>query len=540
MSSSDILTINSNTLVEQFCHCVDGKISGASIAFLGLVNQSNAPGLRDLIKKLSHIQIKAPGELLDTMVQIFNDGLTLPDNTLACIEDFLKVANKAKILNELQSLETLKSKLPQSVFKIMNNFNIFANESLAAQWLKTVIGLTLGWKATNLCANQEAEDKLKAMFGIPDLSIMAKITHLIVAVLQLSDNLIDGKIRQINGLELFFLFKKHLNNSKAEIACAFNKQLIQQLYASALAAMIYKKSPNSYYDIVIWQAQHQDFAILNELSACLSKPMILEQFQANSLFKPYYPQLNQDSYSANRYVLLSSLATYLQILINNDAPERPTKFENIIYFAKQCHQEFCTQDKPNFLKWYGEHVFFKEITPMSLNLVLEMMLSIAVSQKNNHQAQIRASAMQLVGMGYSHRSIASVSTGVFNPMIHSDIGAIDVTNIIALIDFLNQQAQAIKVNLLKELLLVYTFYQPTPPLRNQAIESLQPSKTQQLDKMILTKAHSIIPLVFRANPLNSHGLFTRKEQLDSHSGVENTENKTKTKSVENPKFSNRI
>ena len=511
MLSLDTLPINKpEDLVERFSLCVDGKLNESTLGFLHSINKANPFGLADLITKLHNIQIQPNADMIDMTVKVLTGQLKIPHNALGIIQDFLQGEGKQDILKELQTLELNEVKLHQSIFHIMDNLHIFSGDHLAEQFLRTIISIMLEWDANPQRTVQDAAKWLKSVFNLPYKSIMAQIIQLIADHLHLSDCLIAGKTRNMDCLELFFLLKNLTNNTEIVLVSEINKNFMLQINAAVLAIMIYKNSQNAFYDIVSWHEQHPDFAILTELNAHRSTPMALEQFLQSHAFKPYFSQQRYQDGQINQHVFMSSLAAYLQTVVESDQPCTDVSMEKIISFAKQCNTQFRDKDRLSFLQWYQNNPQFEILEPLILSLVLQTIQTMALAQKSRHAGRIRASAMQLVALGYSHRSASTLTTGVFKPLVNIDIAAIDTANITALIAFFNQQSLANRLKLLQEIFLGYLIYNQSLKLSYQEKNKIQAAKSKAMVLFNTPKLKSALPQVFRVNPMNRNRMFTPK------------------------------
>lgn len=511
MLSLDTLPKNKpEDLVERFSLCVDGELNESTLGFLHSINKANPFGLGDLITKLHHIEIHPKAELVAMTVQVLTSQLKIPHNALDIIQDFLQEEGKQTILTELQSLDLNEVKLHQSVRHIMDNLHIFSGDNLAEQFLRTIISIMLEWDANPQRSVQEAAKWLKSVFNVPYKSTMSQIIQLIADHLHLSDCLMEGKNRNMDCLELFFLLKNITNHTEIVLVTETNKAFMLQINAAVLAIMIYKNAQNAFYDVVAWHTTHPDFAILKELSEHQSSPMVLEKFIQSHAFKPYYSQQRYQDSQVNHHVFMSSMAAYLRTIMESDLSCADLNLVKIISFVKQCSIQFRDKDRLAFLQWYQNNPQFELLEPQILALLLHTIQRMAVTQKSRHAGRIRASAMQLVTLGYSHRSASTLTTGVFKPLVNIDIAAIDSTNISALIAFFNQQTLANRLRLLQEIFLGYLIYNQGLQLSYQEKNKIQARQTKSMVLLNTPKLKSTFPQVFRVNPLNRNRMFTPK------------------------------
>ncbi len=516
MLSLGTLPINKpEDLVERFYLCVDGALNESTLGFLHSINKANPFGLADLITKLQHIQVKPNADMIHKAVQALTDQLKIPHNAVQIIQDFLQEDGKQGILSELQTLEPAESKLHQSIFHIMDNLNIYTGDGLAEQFMRTVISIMLEWDAKPQRTVKDAAKWLRAVFNIPHKSIMAQIIQLIADHLHLSDCIIAGKTRNMDCLELFFLLKNLTNHTDMVLVAETNKPFMLQINATVLAVMIYKNSQNAFYDVVTWHEQHPNFSILTELNAHHSAPMVIEKFLQSDTFKPYFSQQRYQDSRVNQHIFMSSLAEYMRTVIESDSSYHDLNMEKIVSFTKQCNTQFRDKDTIGFLEWYQDNPQFEALEPLILSLLFNTLQTMALTQKSRHAGRIRASAMQLVTLGYSHRSASTLTTGVFKPMVNIDIAAIDTANITAMIAFFNQQTQTIRLKLLQEIFLGYIIYNQSLQLSYQNKNKAQSTNSKTLALLNAPKFKSMPPQMLRANPMNRNRMFTPKSTLNN-------------------------
>ena len=279
--------------------------------------------------------------------------------------------------------------------------------------------------------------------------------------------------------------------------------------------MIYKNSQNAFYDVVTWHEQHPNFSILTELNAHHSAPMVIEKFLQSDTFKPYFSQQRYQDSRVNQHIFMSSLAEYMRTVIESDSSYHDLNIEKIVSFTKQCNTQFRDKDTIGFLEWYQDNPQFEALEPLILSLLFNTLQTMALIQKSRHAGRIRASAMQLVTLGYSHRSASTLTTGVFKPMVNIDIAAIDTANITAMIAFFNQQTQTIRLKLLQEIFLGYIIYNQSLQLSYQNKNKAQSTNSKTLALLNAPKFKSMPPQMLRANPMNRNRMFTPKSTLNN-------------------------
>lgn len=504
MLSINELTMNkTDCLVERFLFCVAGELNAESLSFLHSLNKANPSGLTDLISKLQNLCIQVEADTIDRVIDILN--MQLPYNTLQTIHDFLSDDNKHRVYQELRAL-IQGSKPQQSINYMLDKLKILAEKSSADQFIRTLICIILEWSSDLHRSLQEAATWLKNILNLPITSPLAQLIQIIADLLQLSDSLITGKTRNMDALELFFMLKNVTANTDLLAASEAHKKLMQQVHAAILTSMIYKNSPHAFYDLVWWHQKHPEFSILTNLHAQNSEPLLLEQFLHQGHLKPYFPQQRYQNEQINQHIFLASLASYIQTAVKSK--NQSSDLDNILNFAQECVTAFQQKDKKSFMQWFQNHVHFEDLESNKLSVFFHLLLSLATTQKSHQMGRIRARAMQLVALGFSHRSAATQATGAFIPLVNIDIARIDVENINALIAFFNQQTSAQRLKLLQEIFLNYVLCMQ---IKRKPYPGTLGGVVKKDERLTTIKASSFKPTVakvFRENPLDRNRLFT--------------------------------
>ncbi|MCX7091250.1 MAG: hypothetical protein NTU48_07370 [Legionellales bacterium] len=503
MRSLNEVSINQpSDLIERFALCVDGNINDTSLGFLHSINKENPGGLTDLIRKLRNIQVKLHADALHLIIQVLTDQLKMPLNTMQSIQEFLEKSDKQTLIPALQTLLASQSKQHQSVMHIIDSLAIFSGEALAEQFLRTILIVLSDPQKTS----KEAAKWIKSVLNIPYKSSMAQIIQVIAEHLQLSNALITGKTRNMDSMELFLLLKNLTAHTKIILVTEDNKKFIQHLHAAILTIMIYKTSQNAFYDVVAIHNQHPDFSIFSTLQAYQPDTLAMEPFLQSAHFKKYFSQQRYQKNRINQHVFISSLATYIQTAQHDYAQIIDPNMLKVMDFIKVCTEKFQTLDKHTFMQWYQDHEQFYVLEPLFAPVFLQRIYSLADNQNTQHSGRIRANAMQLITLGFSHRSAATIATGAFKPLVNIDITTIDMKNIQAFKDFSKQQPSALRLKMMQEIVLGYLVYNQN----SQSMLSIPATPVQRMATLNTPTPKATVPQVFRANPLDRNRMFTPK------------------------------
>lgn len=506
MYLADTLAIGKpHDLLERFSSCIEGELNDLAMGFLQSLNKENPLGLAELISKLQNLQIKIEANIFHCVIQVLTDQLKIPPHAMQNIEHFFHATDKQALLIELQNLDLKESKLQQSIFHIMNELNIFNNHSTAEQFLRTVISILLEWAAHPQRTIKDAAKWLKTVLNTPSQSVIGQIIQLVADHLQLSDYLIAGKTRNMDGLELFFLLKNLTNPTDIVLLADSNKILIQHINASILTIVIYKNSPSAFYDIVSWQEQHPEYSLWTELAHEQVDSWITTEFLHSQEFKPYFSQSRYQDNGINHHVFMTTLATYLHTALQT--PD----LAKLAEFAKHCIAQFNSMDLEQFMHWYQHAPDLQAFDSQAVMAILESLSQLAYVQKTRHSGRIRASAMNLVGLGYSHRSVSSQITGGFKPLVNTEIAAHDAENLQFMRLFLNQKTAAEHLKFLQELLLGYVVYHKKQLLNLRTKNQLLAEQSRALVRLNQPTRTAITTKVSRANPMHRNRMFTPKQ-----------------------------
>lgn len=512
MRALDKVSMNQPTdLIDRFTSWVDGDLNESSLGFLNCVNKANPAGFAELLHKLQTIQVKISAATIHLVVQALTDQLKISHNAVLTIQAFMQDEDKQVLLRELDTHTATESKLTVSVFHIMNQLNIFTGDDISEQFLRTVLSVMLEWESAHpQLTIKDAVKWLKSVLNIPYKSFMAQIIQLLADHIHLSDCLIPGKIRNMDGLELFFLLKNLTLNTPIILVTEENKAFMLHMHATILTIMIYKNSQNAFYDVVALHESHSDYGIFPALQDYQSEPLIIEKFFKSSTFKPYFSKQRFQTNQSNQHIFMSSCAFYLHSLLNSNSTHFDPAVIEIVTFIKQCKTQFLTMDKSNFAEWFQQQGQFKVLEPVVLSTLLHVIYAMASLQKSQHAGRIRASAMQLVSLGFSHRSASTVTTGGFKPLVNTDIAAIDTENIKGLNTFFAQQSSELRIKLIQEMILGYMIYSQNSQFVAQADHKKSESKAPIMATLNQPSQKVSIPQAFRSNPLDRNRMFNPK------------------------------
>lgn len=489
-------------LIERFVSCVDGNLNDASLGFLHSVHKENPGGLTDLIRKLRKIHLQLHADEIHMIIQVLTDQLKMPLNTMQSIQEFLEKNDKKTLLMALQTLLTSQSKQHQSVMHVMDSLAIFSGETLAERFLRTLLIVLSDPQRTS----KEAAKWVKSVLTIPYKSSMAQIIQVIAEHLQLSNALIAGKTRNMDSMELFLLLQNLTAHTKIILVAEENKQLMQHLHAAILILTIFKKSQNAFYDIAAIHDQHPDFSIFSALQAYQPDTLAMEPFLQSAYFKKYFSQQRYQKNRINQHIFFSSLATYIQTAQHDYAQTIDPNMLKIIGFLKVCAEKFQTLDQHTFMQWYQNHEQFCVLEPLFDEVFLQAIYNLADNQKAQHSGRIRANAMQLITLGFSHRSVAAAATGAFKPLVNIDITTIDMENIQAFKDFSKQQSSTLRIKMMQEIVFGYLVYNQN----TQPMFQIPATPIQRVAILNTPIPKATVPQVFRANPLDHNRMFAPK------------------------------
>ena len=480
-----------HNLLDQLSLCVDGVLNEISAGVLHSINKANPAGLTDFINKLQKLQIQIQAELLDKLIHAVDTQFKIPDNILQIVQEFLLNTDQTYLFETLETcIQT--SKFQQSVLYMMDRLQLFAGNLIEDQFLRLILSFI--WQGLHQPEESLAETltKLKAILGLPNSSPIIQLISWIADQCQLSKMVIAGKNRSMDGMEVFFLLKNvFLANENA-----LNKKFIQQIQSAILISVIYKSSPQAFYDLIAWHYHHLDFSLLGPFQAQQKNSILIDQFLTKERFKPYFATQRYQNVQANQHAFLASLANHLHDALQSAEPS----ILNLVSFVAECVVTFRQKNNQSFFQWFENNAYFKQTEQNILSALLQTLHQFAVKQKTLHAGRIRANALQLVALGCSHRSAATSTTGAFIPLVNSHIAEIDVMNVVELIDFVNSQTPAQQLKLLQEILLNYVLYA-------QNLPAAPTTKSAIISKSTLKPT---VAKLFRANPLNPNRLFTLK------------------------------
>lgn len=490
-------------LIEQFASCVEGKLNDASLGFLHSVNKENPSELAKLVNKLRNIGLQLSADMIHRIMQLFVDQLKIPHDAVQSLQAFLSDPEKQARLQALQTEIAEGAQHHLSIQHIFDSLAIFTENNVAEQFLRTILIVL----SDPHRSHKETIKWIKTSLDIPYKSGIAQMVHVMAAHLQLSDSLIMGKTRNMDGLELLLLFKHLTLHTKMILVTKTNKQWIQHLHAAILSLAIYKNSPHAFYDLVLFHAKHPDFSSHSSLLTTRSAPLTIDGFIHSTTFKKYFPQQRYHKHNLNQYVFLSTLEYYLHKVIQDVVQTHDPHHAKIVEFLQKCTVQCKTMDTTSFIQWYQNVPPFKGLESHLASTLLQAIHSLAMEHKVQQSGRMRANAMQLITLGFSHRSEASLASGVFQPCVNMDIAAMHLDNIRNFTQFIEQQTATVRLNILHEILLGYLLSHHRVPVM---ISQADPATLSGLTTFHPPKSTATVPQVFRANPLNQHRMFTPK------------------------------
>jgi len=500
-----------NELVDNFALCVEGQLNDSSLGFLRSVAKSNPAGLQKLISKFQQLQLHLNADAVHLVIHALADQLTIPRDAMATIRTFLQDEHKHTLFQELQAMSDTQSPLQQSVSHIMNHLAIFNEPSLASEFLRLIMIIMMDWSSKHVHRTpKDAAKWINTMLSIPYKSEMSHIIHLITDHFHLSECLIDGTSRQMDCLELFFLLQNLTQDTDLVLVAETNKKMMVNIHATMLTVMICKHSPSAFYDVVALQEQHPEYAILSILKSYQDTPLELESFFQNpeTGFKEYYCQKDQAG-NHNHHIFMSSLMTKIHHTLSRQPNGTDEHLQNMHVFITYCQDQLSEMGLPKFMTWFKTNQNISQFEPVLHTLLFDAVFDAALSHKSCHAGRIRASALQLVSLGFSHRSAASLTTGIFQPLVNTDIATIDAKNMESMAIYYHQHSPETRLKLTQELLLstiVYAYHLN----RNQRTQTNHIAQKPQTLTQLNTATVDMVPKKVRPNPLHRDRLFTTK------------------------------
>ncbi len=513
-----VVNKTSNEWVDNFALCVEGQLNEASLGFLRSVAKSNPAGLQKLISKFQQLQLHLKADAVHMVIHALADQLNIPRDAMATIRTFLQDENKQTLFKELQAMSDTQSPLQQSVLHIMNHLAIFNETSPASEFLRLIMIIMMDWSSNHVHRTpKDAAKWINTMLSIPYKSDMSHIIHLITDHFHLSECLIDGISRNMDCLELFFLLQNLTQDTDLVLVAETNKKMIVNIHATMLTVMICKHSPSAFYDVVALQEQHPEYTVLSILKSYQATPLELESFFQNpeTGFKEYYCQKDHGG-NHNHHIFMSSLMTKIHSTLSIQPNSTDEQTHTISVFFTNCQEKLREMGLPKFIAWFKENANVSQFEPLLHTLLFDAVFDAALSHKSCHAGRIRASALQLVSLGFSHRSAASLTTGIFQPLVNTDIASIDAKNMESMAIYFHQLSPETRLKLTQELLLstiLYAYHLNITP-QTQAKNISQ--KAQTLTQLN-TATVDMVPKKVRPNPLHRDRLFTPKIPVSQES-----------------------
>ena len=488
-------------LVDQFSNCVDGQLNEDILGFVKSIAHANPNGLKKLIDKFQQLQLQLHADACHLVMNALTDQVNIPRDALQSIRTYLQKDNNQKLFQELQRLSSPKSRLQQSVSMVMDNLNIFSETTIDQQFVRSILGIMIGWSNEHKHrSSKHAAKWFTTILGISQKSDLANLLRMIADQLYLSEYVIQGKSRDMDCLELFFALENLTANTDINLVSAPNKPLIKNIRATLVIAMICKHSPHAFYDVIASEDYHQYETAWSHLKKYQPTPLHWEQFFKSSEYKAYFsktPSLKM----GDHHSFIDTLITHIH---------HHTDLKNLTTFVDRALEAHAHKNPGDFLIWFNTQMKGPQLQPMVQSLLFTSVYQKTLQHKASNAGRIRASALKLVALGFSHRSAAAVKTGCFQPLVNTDIAAIDVINIEAMIKFFEQQTPELQAKLMHELLLLIVL--DTHRQRfTQKLRPLKPVKQRRnLKHLKPATARLAIPKKIRPNPIQRDRLFTHR------------------------------
>lgn len=442
-------------LIDGFLGFVQGELNDSSLGFLRSLTKSNPVGFQKLLVKFQQLQLHLNNEQVDFVINALTEQLALPHQTMSTIKQFIESENKHKKIEELHTLSLQNSStINQSVEYIMNNLSLFPTNTTENQFIRVLISIMIQWNEDHDERNCLGAAKwLKSILQIPHKTEMAQIIKLMSYHLYLSKITIDGDVRQSDGLELFFLLENITTDTGIVLVSELNKKMMKSLHAVMISVFICKHSPHAFYDLILTHKSNTLSEHLSSLYTNKESNQYLTSFFQNEAFVPYF-QTHEIEEKANEYIFLDTLAQYIDEVLTSKDPVIMKKVAKITHFMNLSRTQYHQDNVDDFTTWFENGCTEQELEPVFKSKVLETIHSSIISKKSYTSGRMRSSALQLVSLGFSHRSASAQAMGTFQPLVHTDMARINEQNIKSVMDFFEQQSPEIRVKLTKEILLL--------------------------------------------------------------------------------------
>ncbi|HVT63163.1 MAG TPA: hypothetical protein VHD33_06745, partial [Legionellaceae bacterium] len=397
----------------------------------------------------------------------------------------------------------------QAVLQILDHLDIFKMTDDAACFLRLTIVIMLQWTSEyNHRSSKDAAKWIKTILGIPYQSEMAQILNLMADYFHLGECVLEGASRNMDCLELFFLLQNLTLDTDLILVNESNKEILTHIQATMLIVMIYKHSPHAFYDVMALPEQHQRPAVLNILKTYQNHiPQLRDFFQIHTGFTPYYNQQELSTH-LNEDIFLKALIQHIHTIVSSPLQKNPD-IQKMWDFIMICQKQLRHLDQHAFTHWLKMYTITHPFESLMETLLLKPICDLALNHKSCNSGRIRSSALQLVTLGFSHRSASALATGRFQPLVNTEIAAIDVKNMRAFALYFQQQSPLIKHLLTQEILILCAMHVINTHQYQVDIDVNMNPKSQNLTQFYTPKVDTV-PQKTRINPVQRHYLFTSK------------------------------
>ncbi len=499
-------------VVGQFSASVQGELNATAIGFLHSIAKSNPKGLQKVITKLQQLQITLQAEHVHIVIQALTEQLNLPIDCYNDMKVFLQDPKRKNLINTLQVLsKDDDSRLIQSVLHVMNNLNIFAEITPEQQLLRLILTLMMQW---HIDGNQQRTSKdaarwLKTILGIPRKSSMSQIIQLFGDHLFLGTQTISGGSRTMDCLELLMLFETLAAGDSMPTVSPTNKKIMNDLHAAILTMTICNHSPYAFYDVVALHEAHPHFAMAPRQLAQTNDSPLARFFKSASGFTSYFQTIKQNHIS-NQQTFLWSLISTIDSLFSSQEIE---VIRSVLNFEKEPFLQF---DSALFISWF-------RLNSLIQMLLLESVYQAMVVQNALYSGRIRAATLQLLNMRVSPRSAFTSTNGTFQPLVNTNMTALNVVNTHSLLNFFVKTPPAQRALLFQDVIALTVLYRRTlgSPQhlantlvpKNNALQIFQPANALQ----VLSK--NTLPKIMRFKPQQRSRLFYRHPGQETKKSV---------------------
>lgn len=461
--------------IRKLATYVFGELSNNSIEFLENICNKNPSALNKILLKCEKLSLKIRAYDIDLVIKSIQSQMQLPEDILATIHSNLackKMYNLANVLHIFA--EKIEKKLTNSehlktTIQITNNLNIFAKANPNEQFLRSLIIMMLNFHNkeytserlldTNKRNNYDSAKWLKSLLCLSEKSKIINLIDFIDLRLQLSSISVSGKIKDMELIELFFLFEEVAISSEVITITLENKSFIKNINAILLVNILCKKNPIAFFDFIIMQlnSKHLDlFLLIEQYSKNLP---VLEKFFTSDIFNPYFRK-NTFTDKANRHAFLFSISeNILKIVTNYNTQDYNMK--SILEFIEKCHLQSHKMSDSEYFSWLQTIKLNTRITDEMITSLFNA-LEYNILKKEHQITSLSFITTKMISMGFSPRASSFTNVGIFQPLI-TNTQKIELKNIQALKYFYQQLNSQEKNNLIMELIVSFlTRYRSNP------------------------------------------------------------------------------